>query len=194
MYKLIPSFLLVLACTVNAEIITGLVVGVADGDTLTVLDAGKKQHKIRLSGIDAPEKTQAFGNASRQHLAGLCFQQQATVTVKSKDRYGRAVADVECKGQDAGQYQVGDGMAWVYTQYAKGYTRLPPLQAGAKAGKRGLWSDGVEPVEPWLYRRKPKQQQIPVVTNTASSETCFTGPRGGTYTITASGRKNYGGC
>jgi endonuclease YncB( thermonuclease family) len=194
MNRLFLAFLLTLSCAAQAQTISGLVVSISDGDTLTVLDASKKQHKVRLSGIDAPEKTQAFGNASRQHLADLCFQQQATVTVKSKDRYGRAVADVECKGQDAGQHQVGDGMAWVYTQYAKGYTRLPPLQAGAKAGKRGLWSDGVEPVEPWLYRRKPKQQQVSAVTNTASSETCFTGPRGGTYTITASGRKNYSGC
>lgn len=108
-----------LASTASAQTISGLVVSIADGDTLTVLDAGKVQHKIRVSGIDAPEKTQAFGNASRQHLAGLCFQQQASVTVRTRDKYSRNVADVECKGQEVGQYQVRDGMAWVYMDTAK---------------------------------------------------------------------------
>ena len=65
--------LLALACTVNAENITGRVVGVADGDTITVLDGDKVQHKIRLAGIDAPENKQAFGNRSKESLSALAF-------------------------------------------------------------------------------------------------------------------------
>jgi endonuclease YncB( thermonuclease family) len=178
-----------------------LVVGVQDGDTLTARcgAAGKyEQVKIRLSGIDAPEKVQPFGNASRQHLAELCFQQQTKITTRAKDRYGRTVADVECSGQDAGESQVKAGMAWTYTQYAKGYTHLPTLQADARARKIGLWADK-SPVAPWEFRHPTSTAAMKSTTThrTATSQdsaTCHTGPRGGTYTLTAGGRKNYGRC
>ncbi len=68
MRKAFVCLLLALACTAHAETITGRVVGIADGDTITVLDADKVQHKIRLSGIDAPEKKQPFGNRSHLEL------------------------------------------------------------------------------------------------------------------------------
>lgn len=171
-----------------------LVVGIADGDTLTArcgIPGAYEQIKVRLSAIDAPEKKQPFGNVSRQHLADLCFQQQATITQKSKDRYGRAVADVQCQGKDAGEEQVRAGLAWVYLQYAKGYTRLPPLEADARAARRGLWSDK-SPVAPWEWRH-PAAGAAPAA-NHAAAGTCFTGPRGGTYTLTTSGRKNYAAC
>lgn len=133
-----------------------LVVAIADGDTLTARcgePGAYEQVKVRLSAIDAPEKKQPFGQVSRQHLAALCFQQQATITPKAKDRYGRTVADVECQGKDAGQEQVRAGMAWVYTQYAKGYASLPPLEAEARAAGWGLWSEPGA-VAPWEWRRK----------------------------------------
>ncbi len=95
MQRIITILLLALACTVNAETIIGRVVGVADGDTITVLDANKVQHKIRLSGIDAPEKKQPFGNRSKESLSGLAFDKTVDVETSKRDRYGRQV----------GQYQ-----------------------------------------------------------------------------------------
>lgn len=131
-----------------------LVVAIADGDTLTARcgqPGAYDQVKIRISAIDAPEKRQDFGQVSRQHLAGLCFQQQATIIPRSKDRYGRTVADVECRGKDAGAEQVRAGLAWVYDRYAKGYGHLYPLQDAARRGKLGLWE--LEAVAPWEWRK-----------------------------------------
>ena len=92
-----------------------LVIAIADGDTLTARCEGAdgmENIKFRLAEIDAPEKGQAFGARSKQHLAELCFQKQATVTPRTKDRYLRTVANVECEGVDAGTEQVRAGMAW----------------------------------------------------------------------------------
>lgn len=137
-----------------------LVVAISDGDTLTArcptTDAAHPyaQVKVRISAIDAPEKRQPFGQASRQHLAKLCFQVEAKITPKSRDRYGRTVADVECRGADAGQAQVKAGMAWYYVRYGSGYEGLAELEGEARAARRGLWADR-EPVAPWEWRRLP---------------------------------------
>ena len=134
-----------------------LVVGISDGDTLTAR-CGKpgqyQQVKVRVAAIDAPEKSQPFGQRSRQHLAELCFQQQATITTKTKDRYGRTVADVECQGQDAGQAQVQAGMAWYYVRYGKGYEAFAGLESAARDARLGLWS--ADAVPPWEWRRHTK--------------------------------------
>jgi len=135
-----------------------LVVAISDGDTLTARcgePGAYEQVKVRIAAIDAPEKRQPFGQRSRQHLAELCFQQQATITPRSMDRYGRTVAEVGCRGQDAGTEQVRAGLAWVYTKYAVGRTDLEKLQATAKAEGHGLWSQ--EAVAPWEFRRLPKR-------------------------------------
>lgn len=135
-----------------------LVVGISDGDTITTRcpteDAAHpyEQVKVRLAGIDAPERKQPYGERSRQHLAELCFQQQANITPKTKDRYGRTVADVECRGQDAGQAQVQAGMAWYYVKYGKGYEHLQGLEYEARAARRGLW--GQEATPPWEWRKR----------------------------------------
>ena len=132
-----------------------LVVGISDGDTLTARcgEPGQYQQvKVRVAAIDAPEKAQAFGQRSRQHLAELCFQQQASIKTRSKDRYGRTVADVECRGQDAGQAQVQAGLAWYYARYGKGYEALAGLESEARQARRGLWS--AEAVPPWEWRRR----------------------------------------
>lgn len=132
-----------------------LVVAIADGDTLTARcgePGAYEQVKVRLAAIDAPEKKQPFGSVSRQHLAALCFQQQATIVPKARDRYGRTVADVECRGQDAGTVQVQAGLAWYYVKYGKGYAHLHPLQDDARRAGRGLWSQPGA-VAPWEWRR-----------------------------------------
>ncbi|MGP1693540.1 MAG: thermonuclease family protein [Giesbergeria sp.] len=134
----------------SAAALVCLVVSIADGDTLTARcgqPGAYEQVKVRLSAIDAPEKRQPFGNVSRQHLAALCFQEQSTITPKARDRYGRTVADVECKGQDAGTEQVRADLAWYYVKYGKGYKHLRTLEAQARQDKRGcgrwrLWRRG----------------------------------------------------
>ena len=97
-----------------------MVIGIADGDTLTArceLPAGAENIKVRLAEIDAPEKGQAFGNRSKQHLSDTCFKKPAEVRPQTKDRYGRTVARVICDGVDANAEQVRAGMAWVFDKY-----------------------------------------------------------------------------
>lgn len=135
-----------------------LIVGVSDGDTLTARcgqPGAYEQVKIRLGGIDAPESRQPFGQRSKQSLSDLCFQVQAEITPKSKDRYGRAIADVRCGGLDAAQHQVATGMAWFYVRYGKSYEHLQSIEDSARLSKLGVWSDP-NPVPPWEWR-KPKR-------------------------------------
>lgn len=132
-----------------------LVVGISDGDTLTARcgELGAyEQVKVRLAAIDAPEKAQPWGQRSRQYLARLCFQQEARIVPRSRDRYGRTVADVECRGQDAGAAQVRAGMAWYYVRYGRGYEHLQTAETAARAAGRGLWADR-EQMAPWEWRR-----------------------------------------
>ena len=133
-----------------------LVVAIADGDTLTARCGAPgeyQQVKVRLAEIDAPEKAQPFGNRSRQHLAALCFQQQATIRPATADRYGRTVARVECRGQDANLEQVRAGMAWAYTKYLTD-PEIARAQDAAQASRTGLWRDP-DPIPPWDWRRRP---------------------------------------
>lgn len=111
--------LMALVCTVNAETITGRVVSVADGDTITVLDGDKVQHKIRLAGIDAPEKKQAFGNRSKESLSAMAFDKTVDVETGKRDRYGRQIGKVLVNGQDVNLVQVERGMAWFYRKYQR---------------------------------------------------------------------------
>jgi endonuclease YncB( thermonuclease family) len=129
---------------------TGKVVAVADGDTLTVLRE-HEQIKVRLNGIDAPEKAQAFGNRSKQSLSELCFDKTATLAEQGKDRYGRTLARVHCDGIDANSQQVRRGMAWVYRKYAPKDSPLYAVEDEAKVARRGLWGDA-EPMPPWEWR------------------------------------------
>ncbi len=157
MQRIITILLLALALAAHAETITGRVVGVADGDTITVLDANKVQHKIRLSGIDAPEKKQPFGNRSKESLSDLAFNKTANVETSKRDRYGRQIGKVLVNGRDVNLVQVERGMAWFYRQYQREQSpndrRLyEAAEDAAKADKRGLWRDA-EPVPPWEFRR-----------------------------------------
>jgi endonuclease YncB( thermonuclease family) len=106
-----PALAAVLACTV---------IGIADGDTLTVrcdVNDGKANITIRVAEIDAPEKGQSWGSRSRQHLAELCHSKPASLRPQTTDRYGRTVARIECDGTDASAEQVRAGMAWVFDRF-----------------------------------------------------------------------------
>lgn len=101
-----------LAKAAHGDTLYGFVVGLSDGDTVTVLDSSKAQHKVRLGGIDAPEKKQAFGERSRQSLSDLVFHKQVEVEFSKTDRYGRIVGKVLVSNVDAGLEQVKRGLAW----------------------------------------------------------------------------------
>jgi endonuclease YncB( thermonuclease family) len=153
--------LLLQAGQILAATIEGRVVGVSDGDTITVLDGTKTQHKIRLAGIDAPESKQAFGQASKKHLSDLVFGKQVTIDCGKTDRYKREVCVVLVDGQDANLAQVKAGMAWWYRQYQKEQTprhraEYEAAESAAKAGRVGLWGDAAA-LPPWEWRH-PKRE------------------------------------
>lgn len=142
---------------VLAENIQGKVVSVTDGDTITVLDQSKTQHKIRLSGIDAPERGMPFGKKSKEHLSELVAGKQVTVETTKLDRYKRSVGKVLVEGLDANLAQVEAGFAWHYKDYQREQSRADRLayaqaEERAREARKGLWADR-EPVPPWDWRR-----------------------------------------
>ena len=136
----------------------GLVVGISDGDTITVLRNGREQVKIRLYGIDCPEKRQALGSRATQVTGRLCADKVVDIQEADIDRYGRTVAIITLPdGRVLQEALVAEGMAWVWPRYCK----LPvcqdwsEIEAKAKESKAGLWL-GAEPVPPWEWRRMEK--------------------------------------
>ena len=146
-------FLLLLASPALAAEFSGKVVGISDGDTITVLRDGRTQVKIRLHGIDSPETGQDFGSRAKQANADLAFGKTVTVKERDTDRYGRTVAEVILPdGKLLNHEMVWRGMAWWYREYAPKDRELAALEAEAKADKRGLWSvPGAVP--PWDWRK-----------------------------------------
>ncbi len=146
------SGLLLLALVANAEDLAGRVITVSDGDTLTVRVAGQPPVKVRLAGIDAPERDQPFGQRRRQSLSELAFGQPATVAVQKTDEYGRTVGTVTVGGVNVEVEQVRRGLAWVYRKYSDD-AQLLALEA--EAARRGLWADA-NPTPPWAWRHGEK--------------------------------------
>jgi len=99
-------FALCLSASAQQQTITGKVVGVSDGDTITVLDEQKRQHKVRLDGIDAPESNQDFGSRVKQSLSGLVFGRVVTVISSKKDKYGRTLGKVTLDGKNINLEQI----------------------------------------------------------------------------------------
>ncbi len=130
------------------------VIGISDGDTITVLKSDKTQVRIRLYGIDAPESGQDFGSRAKQETSDLAFRKQVTVRPHDIDKYGRTVAEVILPGGvSLNRELVSRGMAWWYVKYAPTDQVLAQLQAEAKAAKRGLWSQD-NPIPPWDLRHR----------------------------------------
>jgi endonuclease YncB( thermonuclease family) len=167
---LLSAFTFSVSCLAG-DVIQGRVVSVSDGDTITLLDADHQQHKIRLSGIDAPEKAQPFGQRSKENLSRLIFGRDVAVEWRKKDRYGRTVgkvmvAEPACREAacpkilDACHAQIVAGMAWWYRQYAKEQesgdaNRYEQSELEARARRIGLWSDP-QPTPPWEWRKEKK--------------------------------------
>ena len=138
--------------------LTGKVVNIADGDTIAVLDADKVQHKIRLHGIDAPEKGQAFGTKAKEALADAVHEKKVRVVWKEKDRYGRIVGDVHLGDRNINVEQVRNGYAWWYRTYAPKSKILEAAEADARKEGLGLWHDK-NPEPPWEYRKKERERK-----------------------------------
>jgi endonuclease YncB( thermonuclease family) len=144
----------------QAATFTGTVVAVADGDTVTVLTAEKKQHKIRLLGIDAPEKMQPFGRKSKFSLSDMVYLKEVTVDYETQDHYKRYLGKIIVDGKDANLEQIKAGMAWWYRQYKRSQTpddqkAYADAEAVARGSKVGLWAEK-QPVPPWEFRREKR--------------------------------------
>jgi endonuclease YncB( thermonuclease family) len=150
--------LAVAAGLAHAHEVEGRVVAVQDGDTVTILDAARVQHRVRIAGIDAPEKSQAFGEASKQSLVRLVHGRHVEARCPKRDRFGREVCSVFLGARDVGLEQVQSGYAWWYREYAREQTSADratyeAAETDARAARRGLWNDP-GPQAPSAFRRQ----------------------------------------
>ncbi len=187
-----PSF------SAAAETVTGKVIGVSDGDTIDVLDNSKTTHRVRLAGIDAPEKAQPFGQRSKQHLSDSVFGKQVEVATGKTDRYGRTVGKVLVNGKDANLEQVRSGYAWHYKAYAGEQTPqdralYSSAETSARSSRVGLWHDPA-PMAPWEWRHGGKNEPTPASNASGcpcGGELVCIGSKGGKYCIAPNGNKRY---
>jgi endonuclease YncB( thermonuclease family) len=156
MRLIVAVLLMTLTAPVWADELRGSVLAVVEGETLLLLAADNSQHRIRLAGIDAPEKDQPFGDRSKQNLAKLTHGGGIRANCPKRDSYGWQVCKVYVRGQDIGLRQVYDGMAWWYRAHAQDQSatdrqRYAREEYEAREGKRGLWADP-SPTPPWEWR------------------------------------------
>lgn len=140
--------------------ISGRVVGVSDGDTLTLLTPEKQQVKVRLNGIDAPESSQPYGKKAKQALSSLVLDKAILINITDRDQYGRIVADVYLRGRNhwINALLIKGGYAWVYRQYSKD-EHLLKMEDEAKKQSRGLWRlPKSQRIPPWEYRKKRRNR------------------------------------
>lgn len=147
-----------LPATARAETVEGKVVKVSDGDTLTVLDGARRQLKVRVAGIDAPESRQPFGQRSKQLLSELAMNKRVTVTWQKVDRFGRVVGTVHRDDVDLGLEVLKAGLAWHFKRYESEQTlaeraAYAAAEDGARLARRGLWREN-NPEAPWDYRSR----------------------------------------
>jgi endonuclease YncB( thermonuclease family) len=176
MYRYISNFILIILLIlaicfpVFAGSFTGKVIGVLDGDTIEVL-VNKKSIRVRLHGIDCPEKGQPRENRAKWYASGVAFKKTVSVTVKDVDRYGRIVGEVILQdGKSLNKEMVRAGYAWWYRKYAPDDKELAALEEAARAARIGLWSLP-EPIPPWEWRRgtrspstyEPEQPRSPPI-------------------------------
>ncbi|MFZ4795067.1 MAG: thermonuclease family protein [Blastocatellia bacterium] len=154
----LPFLLLLASVTAMAQpgILTGRVTGISDGDTITIVTSGLREYKIRLNGIDAPESSQDFGQASKKNLSQLIFGREVRVAWRKQDRYDRILGRVFLGQTDVNLEQVRSGLAWFYRAYENELTAndrslFDRVERDSKNAGRGLWQNG-NPTPPWDYR------------------------------------------
>ena len=153
MFRRFPLLVLLLTSSAFGGEISGKVIGIADGDTFTLLTTDKQQVKIRLAEIDAPESGQPYGNESKQALSDLIFGKDVRVVEQTTDRYGRTVGRPYVGGLDVSAEMVHMGAAWAYRDYLKD-KRLLTREGRAKTNKRGVWGlSEAQNMAPWEWRR-----------------------------------------
>ena len=158
--KQILSLVLILAALLairflSVREINGRVVSIQDGDTITVLQ-GTTSYKVRLQGVDCPEKGQAFGNVAKQFTSDLVYDKTVKVKYEERDRYKRYLGTVYVGDRNLNKELVQAGLAWHYKQYSKDPV-LAALEVRARLDKKGLWSDP-KPIAPWEFRRQPREK------------------------------------
>jgi len=141
----------------EAKVLRGMVISIIDGDTIEILDEQKASYRIRLKGIDAPEKRQAFGNVSRENLAVISAGKSVTVEWQKYDRYGRIIGKVFVDGTDICLQQIKAGLAWHFKRFENEQTELDrqlyaEAEDEARSRKVGLWQESSQ-IEPWNFRR-----------------------------------------
>ena len=135
------------------------VVSVLDGDTIAVLHRNRAE-RVRLNGIDCPEKGQAQGKRAKQAASALVFGKEVTLETHGLDKYGRTIADVILPdGTNVNHELVKEGRCWWYRKYAPGNVALERLEKEARDAKKGLWADPA-PVPPWVYRKAQRGQAL----------------------------------
>lgn len=148
----LAALMLLATQAASAVEIAGRVVGISDGDTLTVLDGAQRQVRVRLAAIDTPESGQPYGDRARQALSDLAFGKAVRIVVVDTDRYGRTVGRVHEGAVDVNAEMVRRGAAWVFRRYSDDPALLR-LEAEARAAKRGLWAlPEAERTPPWEWR------------------------------------------
>jgi endonuclease YncB( thermonuclease family) len=135
------------------------VVAIADGDTLTVLDESKTQHKIRLAGIDVPEEGQAFGTRAKENLAAKVFRRRVRIEVIDVDRYHREVGRLFLGERLINIEMVRDGFAWRYVRYDQP-GEFKDAEREARDARRGLWAHP-HAMPPGEFRRQKRPRQLP---------------------------------
>ena len=152
MKTLFFSLLLMIPSMLFAQVLSGKVVKIADGDTFTLLVNNHDQVKVRLDGIDAPEKKQAFGNKAKQYLSSMIWGVPVTVKVLKKDRYGRSIGKVStAKVKDVNLEMIKAGYAWHYKEYNKDKS-YASAENNARKRKLGIWKDK-NPIKPQVFRK-----------------------------------------
>jgi len=162
MRRLLPivaALTLLLAACAKVARDEGVVVGVTDGDTVRVLvkDPAPREIRVRLHGIDAPERKQALGSRAKQELSSLVFGKTVRIEKVDTDRYGRTVARLFVDGKDVNAEMVRRGFAWWYERYAPNDPVLKAAQDQARTNKLGLWRDA-KPEPPWEFRGRERER------------------------------------
>lgn len=156
MMKNLFTLLLILLINVSfAQVITGKVVRVKDGDTIVILDSKNKQHTIRVAAIDCPEKSQPYGKEAKWFVSDEIYRKSVEVDVLKKDRYGRSIANIFYSGKNLSVELLKKGYAWHYKKFSKNRF-FQSLEDKSRKNKKGLFKQS-NPIEPWEYRRKKRK-------------------------------------
>jgi micrococcal nuclease len=163
--------------------LSGTVVGVSDGDTISVLLKDNKQIRVRLDGIDCPELHQAYGSKAKQYTSALVFHKTVDVIAHGIDSYGRTLGIITLNGINLNEELVRVGLAWAYVHYSSQYL---PLEKSARSKKIGLWTDN-KPIPPWEFRHQHKRSMMNPSNKTATIQNST--QNSSTIYITSKGKK-----